>query len=175
MKRYVNISSCQQIEVEVDDKCSLFKNLDKKQPVLLTHGDSIEKVAENYKVIATSKSGIVAGIANDKSHIYGLQFHPEVDLTTSGKQMFKNFLYEICGLSGTFTLSDREAKCLKYIQDQVGDNDKVLMLLSGGVDSTVCAALMTKALGRDRVIAIHIDNGFMRKNESEQVRDTHIS
>ena len=83
--------------------------------------------------------------------------------------MFKNFLYDVCGLSGTFTLNDREAKCLKYIRDQVGDHDKVLMLLSGGVDSTVCAALMTKALGQERVIAIHIDNGFMRKNESEQV------
>lgn len=158
-----------QIDVEVDDKCGLFKGLAKKQQVLLTHGDSIDKVAENYKIIATSKSGIIAGIANDKSHIYGLQFHPEVDLTLNGKEIFKNFLYDICGLSGTFTLHDREAKCLQYIRDHVGESDKVLMLLSGGVDSTVCAALITKALGHERVIAIHIDNGFMRKNESEQV------
>lgn len=161
-----------QIEAEVDDKCALFKTLNKKQDVLLTHGDSIDKVADNYKVIATSKAGVVAGICNDKTNIYGVQFHPEVDLTKNGKQMFKNFLYDVCGLSGTFTLNDREAKCLKYIRDQVGDHDKVLMLLSGGVDSTVCAALMTKALGQERVIAIHIDNGFMRKNESEQVRES---
>ena len=66
----------------------------------------------------------------------------------------------------------REAKCIKNIQDQVSNTDKVLMLLSGGVDSTVCAALIRKALGQERVIAIHIDNGFMRKNESEQVRDS---
>ena len=66
----------------------------------------------------------------------------------------------------------REAKCIKDIQEQVANTDKVLMLLSGGVDSTVCAALITKALGHERVIAIHIDNGFMRKNESEQVRDS---
>ena len=120
-----------QIEVEIDDKCTLFKNLGKKQQVLLTHGDSIDKVAENYKVIATSKSGIVAGIANEKSHIFGLQFHPEVDLTLNGKEIFKNFLFDICGLSGTFTLHDRESKCLSYIRDHVGENDKVLMLLSG--------------------------------------------
>jgi len=161
-----------QIDVEVDDKSPLFKTLDKKQQVLLTHGDSIDKVADNYKVVATSKSGIVAGIANEKSHIYGLQFHPEVDLTQNGKQIFKNFLYDICGLSGSFTLDDRQTKCIQYINEKVGENDKVLMLLSGGVDSTVCAALVTKALGQERVIAIHIDNGFMRKNESEQVRDS---
>jgi len=101
-----------------------------------------------------------------------LQFHPEVDLTQNGKQIFKNFLYDICGLSGSFTLDDRQTKCIQYIKEKVGENDKVLMLLSGGVDSTVCAALVTKALGKERVIAIHIDNGFMRKNESEQVRDS---
>ena len=150
----------------------MFKTLSKKQQVLLTHGDSIDKVAENYKVIATSKAGIIAGICNDKTNIYGLQFHPEVDLTENGKQIFKNFLFDVCGLSGSFTLQDRESKCIKDIQEAVGETDKVLMLLSGGVDSTVCAALMTKALGQDRIVAIHIDNGFMRKNESEQVRDS---
>jgi GMP synthase (glutamine-hydrolysing) len=80
----------------------------KKQAALLTHGDSIDKVAENYKVIATSKSGVIAGIANDKTHIYGLQFHPEVDLTTNGKQMMSNFLFDICGLSGTFTIQGKK-------------------------------------------------------------------
>ena len=108
-----------QIDVEVDDKSPLFKTLDKKQQVLLTHGDSIDKVADNYKVVATSKSGIVAGIANEKSHIYGLQFHPEVDLTQNGKQIFKNFLYDICGLSGSFTLDDRQTKCIQYINEKV--------------------------------------------------------
>jgi len=161
-----------QIEIEVDDKCPLFKGLNKKQEVLLTHGDSIDKVADNFKVIATSKSGLISGIGNDKHHIYGVQFHPEVDLSINGKMIMKNFLYDICGLSGTFTLQNREAKCIKDIKEQVSNTDKVLMLLSGGVDSTVCAALITKALGQERVVAIHIDNGFMRKNESEQVRDS---
>lgn len=156
----------------MDDTCSLFNTMAKEQLVLLTHGDSIEKVADNYKVIATSKSGIIAGIGNDKARIYGAQFHPEVDLTPNGKQIMRNFLFEIAGLHADFTIQDREAKCIQEIKDQVGESNKVLLLLSGGVDSTVMAALVTKALGPDRVIAIHIDNGFMRKNESEQVRDS---
>lgn len=159
-----------QLDVEVDVKCPIFKGLAKKQQVLLTHGDSIEKVADGFKSVGTSGS-LVTAIANENSHVYGLQFHPEVDLTTHGKDMMRNFLYDICGLSGTFTIKDRETKCLEEIVEQVGDN-KVLMLLSGGVDSTVCAALMNRALGVDRVLAIHIDNGFMRKGESDQVRDS---
>ena len=106
----------------MDDTSPIFKGLAKKQKVLLTHGDSIDKVADNYKRIANSASGICAGIANEKSHIYGLQFHPEVDLTENGKQIFKNFLYDICGFSGTFTLVDRESKCIQYIKDQVNNS-----------------------------------------------------
>ena len=104
-----------QIEIEVDDKCPLFKGLTKKQQVLLTHGDSIDKVADNFKVIATSKTGLVAGIGNDKQHIYGLQFHPEVDLSINGKMIMKNFLYDICGLSGSFTIQDRLVLLLVFL------------------------------------------------------------
>ena len=100
-----------------------------------------------------------------------MQFHPEVDLTTNGKQMLKNFLFEICALKGTFTMQSREQECIEYIRSFVGKN-KVLMLVSGGVDSTVCAALLFKALSPDQVIAIHIDNGFMRKNESDAVNES---
>ena len=159
-----------QTDVEIDEKCPLFKDLVKKQAVLLTHGDSVEKVAENFKSIANSSTNIT-GIANEKAHIYGLQFHPEVDLTVNGKLIMKNFLYGICGFSGDFTIKDREAKCIEHIKERVGDQ-KVLMLLSGGVDSTVCAALMKRALNADQIIAIHIDNGFMRVRESLNVRDS---
>ena len=79
----------------MDDKCPLFKGLTKKQQVLLTHGDSIDKVADNFKVIATSKTGLVAGIGNDKQHIYGLQFHPEVNDSEYGAKIFQNFV-DIC-------------------------------------------------------------------------------
>ncbi|CAG9863687.1 unnamed protein product [Phyllotreta striolata] len=153
--------------IEIDPKCLLFKGLDKMQSVLLTHGDSIEKIAENFKPIAQSAS-FCAGICNEKLHLYGVQFHPEVDLSVNGKTMLKNFLFDVAGLTGNYTMDGRENDCLKYIKDTVGNN-KVLLLLSGGVDSTVCAALLHKALTRDQIIAIHIDNGFMRKNESTKV------
>ncbi|XP_069684502.1 GMP synthase [glutamine-hydrolyzing] isoform X2 [Periplaneta americana] len=159
-----------QFSIEVDCKCLLFKGLDKVQRVLLTHGDSIEKVADSFRVVAASSS-FPAGIANDKLRLYGVQFHPEVDLTTNGKTMIKNFLFDISGCTGNYTLQGREVECLKYVKETVGSN-KVLMLVSGGVDSTVCAALLHKALREDQVIAVHIDNGFMRKNESQRVEQS---
>nr|CAI5834190.1 unnamed protein product [Callosobruchus analis] len=157
--------------IEVNTQCLLFKGLEKMQSVLLTHGDSIDKVADNFKVIAQSSS-FCAGIYNEKLHLYGVQFHPEVDLTVNGKTMLKNFLFDIAGLTGNYTIQGREEECLKYIKDTVGSNNKVLLLLSGGVDSTVCAALLHKALRPEQIIAIHIDNGFMRKNESEKVHSS---
>lgn len=149
------------------ETCPLFKGLDRKQEVLLTHGDSLDRVADQFRVVGTSGS-IVTAIANEKARLYGLQFHPEVDLTTEGKTIFSNFLRGICGLTGTYKLTDRQSRCIAEIKEVVGDS-KVLMLLSGGVDSTVCTALLHKALTPDQVIAVHIDNGFMRKNESTNV------
>uniref|UniRef100_A0A2C9JSK1 GMP synthase (glutamine-hydrolyzing) n=1 Tax=Biomphalaria glabrata TaxID=6526 RepID=A0A2C9JSK1_BIOGL len=159
-----------QFDITVDVSCTLFKKLDEKQHVLLTHGDSITQVADGFKAVAHSGS-IVAAIANEKSKLYGVQFHPEVDLTENGKKMLSNFLFEVSQLSGDYTMSSREESCIKYIKETVKDH-KVLMLLSGGVDSTVCAALLHKALSEDQVIAVHIDNGFMRKNESDQVEQS---
>lgn len=137
------------------------------QTVLLTHGDSIDKTADNFRSIAQSSS-FCAGIYNEKLRLYGLQFHPEVDLTLNGKTMLKNFLFDVVGLTGNYTMQGREAECIKYIKEIVGLN-KVLLLVSGGVDSTVCAALLHKALRPEQIIAIHIDNGFMRKHESAKV------
>ena len=159
-----------QFSITVDTKSALFKGLDKQQSVLLTHGDSIDNVAKGFKVIAQS-GDIVAGLSNEKMNLYGVQFHPEVDLTDNGKQMLKNFLFNIAKCEGIYTMMSREDSCIKYIKETVGDH-KVLMLLSGGVDSTVCAALLHKSLKEDQVIAVHIDNGFMRKNESNSVEQS---
>lgn len=156
-----------QYDVEVDSKCLLFKGLQGTQPVLLTHGDSIDKIAESFHPVAKSAS-FIAGIANDNLRLFGLQFHPEVDLTIEGQVMLKNFLLDICGLTGNFTLKSREEELIKYVKDTVG-NMKVLAFLSGGVDSTVCAALLHRALPPEQIYAVHIDNGFMRHNESELV------
>ncbi|XP_075238570.1 GMP synthase burgundy isoform X2 [Lycorma delicatula] len=159
-----------QFDIDVDSKCILFKGLEKCQTVLLTHGDCIEKVAETFRVVAQS-SNFIAGIANDNLRLYGLQFHPEVDLTTNGKAILKSFLFDVGGLTPNFTLQTREVECIKYIKETVGSN-KVLLLVSGGVDSTVCSALLQKALSKHQVIAVHIDNGFMRKNESKSVEQS---
>ncbi|XP_078064352.1 GMP synthase [glutamine-hydrolyzing] isoform X2 [Mustelus asterias] len=155
--------------VNVDNNCSLFRGLQKDEVVLLTHGDSVDKVAEGFKVVAQS-GNIAAAIANESKKLYGVQFHPEVDLTEHGKDILKNFLFDIAGCSGTFTVQSREVECIREIQKKVG-HSKVLVLLSGGVDSTVCTALLNKALNQDQVIAVHIDNGFMRKKESQTVEE----
>ncbi|XP_045775190.1 GMP synthase [glutamine-hydrolyzing] isoform X2 [Maniola jurtina] len=157
-----------QYEVEVETTCPLFNRLEKLQPVLLTHGDSVQKVGDRFRVGAQSSNHLIAAIYNEQMRLYGVQFHPEVDLTPKGKQMLSNFLFDIAGMSRTFTLRSCREACVQYIRDTVGDN-KVLVLVSGGVDSTVCAALLRTALREDQVIALHIDNGFMRKNESVKV------
>ncbi|KAK2711224.1 hypothetical protein QYM36_012414 [Artemia franciscana] len=158
-----NVREDGQFTVDIDPKALLFKGLSNVQNVLLTHGDSVEEVADSFSIIAQSGS-IVAGIGNEKLRIYGLQFHPEVDLTDCGKHIFKNFLYDISGVRPVYTMRNREEYCIAEIRKAVG-NMKVLVLLSGGVDSTVCAALLTRALGPDQLVPIHIDNGFLRKSE----------
>ncbi|XP_069474530.1 GMP synthase [glutamine-hydrolyzing] [Ambystoma mexicanum] len=155
--------------IHIDNTCSLFRGLQKEEVVLLTHGDSVDKVADGFKVVAHS-GNIVAGIANEAKKLYGVQFHPEVGLTENGKVMLKNFLFDVAGCTGTFTVQNRELSCIREIKVQVGAS-KVLVLLSGGVDSTVCTALLNKALNKEQIIAVHIDNGFMRKRESQSVEE----
>lgn len=156
-----------QFNIKIETKSPLFKGLKENQLVLLTHGDSVDKVAKDFKIIATS-GNIIAGISNEKMNLYGVQFHPEVDLSVNGKEILKNFLYDIAKIVPNYTVPSRQSSCIKHIREVV-KNQKVLMLVSGGVDSTVCAALLNKALSPDQVIALHIDNGFMRKDESKFV------
>lgn len=160
-----------QFTIKVDTSSPLFNGLSEEQQALLTHGDSVQDVAVDFKPIAVSGQ-IIAAIANEQRKIYGTQFHPEVDLTTNGKQMLKNFLYNIAKLPGNFTMKSREQECIDAIKATVGATDKVLVLLSGGVDSTVCAALFRRALNAEQVVAFHIDNGFMRKDESTNVENS---
>ena len=104
-----------------------YRRLNSTEEVLLTHGDSIERLGDKLKVSATSKNtSIVAGVFNEEDRVYGVQFHPEVDLTTSGKQMLSNFLFDICRLSKVFSISNRKEDCIKYIQESVGSK-KVLV------------------------------------------------
>ncbi|CBY10899.1 unnamed protein product [Oikopleura dioica] len=149
--------------ITVDTGSDLFKELPETQDVLLTHGDSIKKVADGFDTIA--KSGdIVAAIADSNRKIFGVQFHPEVDLTKFGKEIFSNFL-NIAQVPRVFTENFRDEECIAEIREQVGETGKILVLISGGVDSCVLAALCFKAIGKERVKCLHIDNGFMRKVE----------
>lgn len=154
--------------IVVNSSSTLFRGLEQNQEVLMSHGDSVIEVPEGYKIIARS-NGLIAGIENPKDKLYGVQFHPEVDLTVNGRIILGNFLYGIACFTGSYTIEDRQRKAIDYIKENVGNKD-VLVLVSGGVDSTVCAALLAKAIPPEKIHAIHIDNGFMRLDESEKVK-----
>jgi len=169
-------------EVELDTESLLFQGLNKKETVLLTHGDSVSRVAEDFKVIGRSDRCIAAieltlpelnlygADHRSTTHLYGLQFHPEVDITTCGQKIFSNFLFNISGLPrNSFSIETRVEEAIADIQKTVGDKN-VTVLVSGGVDSCVCNALMIRALGEERVTAYYVDTGFMRAGETEQVR-----
>ncbi len=154
--------------IEIVKNSELFSDLERSQEVLMNHGDSVDKLAEGFETIAYSQDRIVAAIQNREKRLYGVQFHPEVDLTVNGKQILANFLFKVAKLTGDYTIEDRLGKSITYIRENVGKNP-VLVLVSGGVDSTVTARLLVEALGPSQVYAIHVDNGFMRLNESRLV------
>ncbi len=145
----------------------LFSSLSKKEQVLMSHGDSITRLAPGFKSIANSSS-IIAAIADDSRQYYGLQFHPEVDLTAKGIQVLKNFLFTISNLKPSYKMEDRIQAAVDEIRSTVGSRP-VLSLISGGVDSAVSTALLLNALPKEKVYAIHVDSGLMRKDESSKV------
>ncbi|XP_065669536.1 GMP synthase [glutamine-hydrolyzing] isoform X2 [Hydra vulgaris] len=156
-----------QFRVKIE-KSLLYEGLAEEENFLLTHKDICVEIAPEYRQNA-SHGNICVGIENEAKKIYGVQFHPEVDLSTNGKIVIFNFLTKIAGCTQNFTLQCRQTSCLNEIREAVGKNN-VLSLVSGGVDSTVCTILLQKAIGVERVIAVHIDNGFLRKDESEKVK-----
>lgn len=157
-----------QATIVMDAASPLMAGLDHEQEVLLTHGISVTKPPPGFTVTAHS-GDIIAAVEHSQRQLFGVQFHPEVDLTVHGKQMIHNFLYKIAGFEGDFTIEDREEAAIKAIREQVGTSP-VSLLVSGGVDSTVLAALLAKALPAEQIHAFHFDNGFMRKDESEKVK-----
>ncbi|KRX82479.1 putative GMP synthase [glutamine-hydrolyzing] [Trichinella sp. T6] len=159
--------------VEIDVTCPLFKNLAATELALLTHGDSIGAVAPSFTVVAKSRN-LVAAISNEQKRIFGVQFHPEVDLTPCGGKIIRNFLFSIADCKPNYTMENRLSACLNEIKNTVKDK-KVLILCSGGVDSTVCAVLLRKALGKSKVIPVFIDNGLLRKNEATEVMIKYIA
>lgn len=157
-----------QIEIDADTSCPLFEGLAAKEKVLMSHGDAVKKCPAGFKVVA-STGDVTAGVWNSEYKIAGVQFHPEVELTENGLRMLENYLRKICLLKDTYALEDRIETSVKLIRERVGENGKVVVLVSGGVDSAVTAALLCRALRPDQVFGIHIDHGLMRKNESDLI------
>ncbi len=138
--------------------------------VWMSHGDRVEVLPPGFSVIAETDNAPLAGIADESRAFYGLQFHPEVTHTTQGKRIIGRFLHEICGCESLWTPDNIIEDSIKAIREQVGEG-KVLLGLSGGVDSSVVAALLHRAIG-DRLTCIFVDNGLLRLHEGDQVMAT---
>lgn len=155
-----------QIDISVDPNCPIFAGLDKTQKVLMSHGDAVSVMPEGFQLVAKTDD-VCAGVYNEEKNIIGVQFHPEVDPTVNGVKMLENFVRGVCKFVEVYALEDRIQTSIDMIRRRVGEDGKVIVLVSGGVDSAVTAALLVKALRPDQVYGIHIDHGMMRKNESD--------
>ena len=151
----------------------LLKGVSASSQVWMSHGDTILALPSHFELLATTNSIPVAAFkAEDTPHpLYGIQFHPEVYHSTEGKKIIKNFLTTICGCHGDWTPASFVQESVARLKEQIGDR-RVIMALSGGVDSTVAATLIHRAIG-DRLFGIFVDNGVLRKGEFEQVLDTY--
>ena len=150
-----------------DPSCALFKGLPESSITWMSHGDYMARVPEGFRLSAHSQACPTVGICDEARKFYGVQFHPEVNHTEYGKQMLRNFLYEICGAVGDWTMADYKRRAIQEIRAKVGEG-KVLLALSGGVDSSVAAALLAEAVG-SQLTCVFVDHGLMRKNEGDEV------
>ena len=154
-------------ELIVDDASDLFQGIPQESIVWMSHGDHIKTLSDSYEIIGHTDNAKVAAVRHNEKQIYGVQFHPEVVHTIYGKQILKNFVYEICRLEGSWTAESFIESTIEEIREQVGDS-RVICGLSGGVDSTVVATLVHKAIG-DQLQCLFVDNGLLRKNEFRDV------
>nr|PZM88415.1 MAG: GMP synthase (glutamine-hydrolyzing) [[Clostridium] cellulosi] len=154
-------------ETEFDNSCVLFEGLDKVSITWMSHSDYIKDLPEGFTVSAWSKGCPVAAIQNPDKKFYGVQFHPEVNHTQNGKKMLHNFLYKVCGCTGDWSMGNYAKTTIEDLRKRIG-NGKVLLALSGGVDSSVTAALLSKAVGKN-LTCIFVDHGLMRKNEGDEI------
>ena len=155
-------------ETFYDASCPLFKGLPESGISWMSHGDYMEKVPEGFALAARSLACPNVAIADERRGFYGVQFHPEVNHTEHGVEMIRNFLYEVCGAAGDWTMGDYKRTAVTAIRQKVGSG-RVLLALSGGVDSSVCAALLAEAVG-EQLTCVFVDHGLMRKNEGDEVQ-----
>ena len=147
-----------------------FFNKQKSKKVWMSHADQVSKLPKNFKVIASSTNSKFAIVENKLKKFYGIQFHPEVTHTQNGKQLISNFIFLICKIKRNWSSKDQKIQLIKEVKDQVG-SEKVICALSGGVDSSVVAQLLNKAIGK-KLYCIFVNTGLLRKNEEVQVVQT---
>ena len=154
-------------ETFFDTKCKLFQGLPAQGITWMSHGDYMEKVPEGFALAAHSDACPNVAIADEARGFYGVQYHPEVNHTEHGTEMIRNFLYQVCGARGDWTMGDYKETAIRQIREKVGDG-KVLLALSGGVDSSVAAALVAEAVG-SQLTCVFVDHGLMRLHEGDEV------
>lgn len=156
-------------EINVDNKSKLFRDISEKTVTWMSHTDSIVEIPEGFGVIAYTDTCPYAAIEDPIRNLYGVQFHPEVVHTQEGTKMINNFLYEICKCNGDWKMASFTEQMINSLKKKIGDK-KVLCALSGGVDSSVAAVMISKAVGR-QLTCIFVDHGLLRKNEGDEVED----
>ena len=151
-----------------DQSCKLFKDLPEQGISWMSHGDYMAAIPEGFRLTAHSDACPNVAIADEARGFYGVQFHPEVSHTENGLAMIRNFLYEVCGADGSWVMGDFCKRTVAALREEIGKKGRVLLALSGGVDSSVLAALLAEAIG-DRLTCVFVDHGLMRKNEGDEV------
>lgn len=150
--------------------CKLFEELPQQGVSWMSHGDYMAKVPDGFELMAHSDACPNVAIADEERGFYGVQFHPEVNHTEHGTDMIHNFLYKVCGVAGDWTMGDFCKRTVESLRETIGPDGRVLLALSGGVDSSVLAALLAEAIG-ERLTCVFVDHGLMRKNEGDEVEE----
>lgn len=155
------------IEVSVENSCILFDGVSGKTVCWMSHNDYISRIAPGFRISAHTADCPVAAAENPEKNLYAIQFHPEVLHTVEGTKMLSNFVYKVCGCAGDWKMDSFVKQSIEAIRNKVGDG-KVLCALSGGVDSSVAAVLLSKAIG-NQLTCVFVDQGLLRKNEGDEV------
>ena len=156
-------------QTHYDTGCRLFHGIPETGISWMSHGDYMAKVPPGFSLVAHTAACPNAAIADETRGFYGVQYHPEVNHTEHGVTMLRNFLYEVCGAAGDWTMEGYGKSTIQSLRDQIGDG-KVLLALSGGVDSSVAAALLAEAVGH-QLTCVFVDHGLMRKDEGDEVEN----
>ena len=156
-------------KLKIENDSSIFKGIPDNSTVWMSHGDRAERLPEGFEIIGTSENSPYAAIADEARKVYAFQFHPEVHHSEEGTAMLKNFAKHICGCESTWNMGSFAKEKIAAIRAQVGEQ-KVLCGVSGGVDSSVVAAMLNEALPKEQLICVFVDQGLLRKDEAEQVQ-----